>query len=102
MKTYEPVRGMRDFLPEDLIKRRKVEEEARRLFRLYGYEEIETPLVESSALLSAKAGDEIRHRMYEFKDLGGRKIALRPEMTASVARIVANRLRSEPKPIRLG
>jgi histidyl-tRNA synthetase len=100
--TYETVRGMRDFLPGDLAKRRRIEDEARRLFRLYGYSEIETPLVESYALLSAKAGEEIRHRMYEFKDLGGRRIALRPEMTASVARIVATKLRTEPKPLRLG
>jgi len=100
--TYETVRGMRDFLPEDLARRRRIEDEARRLFRLYGYREIETPVVESYALLSAKAGEEIRHRMYEFKDLGGRRIALRPEMTASVARIVATKLRTEPKPLRLG
>ena len=102
VKTYETVRGMRDFLPEDLAKRRRIEDEVRRIFTLYGYGEIETPLVESFALLSAKAGEEIRHRMYEFKDLGGRRIALRPEMTASVARIVATKLRSEPKPLRLG
>ncbi|MCJ7610181.1 histidine--tRNA ligase, partial [Candidatus Bathyarchaeota archaeon] len=102
MKTYETVRGMRDFLPEDLAKRQRIEDEARHLFRLYGYREVETPLVESFDLLSAKAGEEIRHRMYMFKDLGGRRIALRPEMTASVARIVAVKLRSEPKPLRLG
>jgi histidyl-tRNA synthetase len=93
---------MRDFLPEDLAKRQRIEDEARHLFRLYGYREVETPLVESFDLLSAKAGEEIRHRMYMFKDLGGRRIALRPEMTASVARIVAVKLRSEPKPLRLG
>ena len=102
MKTYETVRGMRDFLPEDLAKRHRIEDVARSLFRLYSYSEIETPVVESYALLSAKAGEEIRHRMYEFKDLGGRRIALRPEMTASVARIVATKLRTEPKPLRLG
>jgi len=102
VKTYETVRGMRDILPEDLAKRRRIEDVARHLFHLYGYREIETPIVESYALLSAKAGEEIRHRMYEFKDLSGRRIALRPEMTPSVARIVATKLRSEPKPLRLG
>lgn len=102
MKIYETVRGMRDFLPEDLAKRRRIEDEVKRLFKLYCYHEIESPLVESFSLLSAKAGEEIRHRMYMFKDLGGRSIALRPEMTASVARIIATKLRSEPKPLRLG
>ncbi|MCJ7631125.1 histidine--tRNA ligase [Candidatus Bathyarchaeota archaeon] len=102
MKTYETVRGMRDFLPEELGRRQRIEDEVRRLFRLFGYREIETPVVESFSLLSAKSGEEIRHRMYMFKDLGGRRIALRPEMTASVARIVATKLRSDPKPLRLG
>jgi histidyl-tRNA synthetase len=102
MKVFETVRGMRDFLPDELVQRRRVEAKVRELFNLYGYREIETPVLESYELLSAKAGEEIRHRMYEFKDLGGRRVALRPEMTASVARLVAGKLRSEPKPLRLG
>ncbi len=102
MKTFENVRGMRDFLPEDLARRRLVEDKVRECFLLYGYGEIETPIVESFELIAAKAGEEIRHRMYAFKDLGGRRIAMRPEMTASVARLVASKLRSEVKPIRLG
>lgn len=102
MKVFQTVRGMRDFLPQDLAKRRLVEGKVRECFRLYGYEEIETPVVESFELMTAKAGEDIRHRMYEFKDLGGRRVALRPEMTASVARVVASKLRSEAKPLRLG
>jgi histidyl-tRNA synthetase len=93
---------MRDFLPEDLAKRRFVEELIRDCFRLYGYEELGTPTIESFELVAAKAGDEIRHRMYTFNDLGGRKVAMRPEMTASVARVVAGKLRSKIKPLRLG
>ena len=93
---------MRDFLPEDLAKRRHDEGKVRECFRLYGYEEIETPVVESFDLLAAKAGEEIRHRLYAFEDLGGRKVALRPEMTASVARLLAGKLRSAAKPLRLG
>lgn len=93
---------MRDFLPADLKKRKQVENTIRHLFYLYGYEEIDTPIVESMQLVAAKAGDEIRHRMYSFRDLGGREVALRPEMTASVARLVVNHLKSSPKPIRLG
>jgi len=102
MKVLDTLRGMRDLLPNDLAKRRRVESVVEELFRLYGYLEVETPVLESYALLSAKVGDENRHRMYVFKDLGGRQVALRPEMTASVARLVAGKFRMEAKPLRLG
>ena len=93
---------MRDFLPADLAKRRFVEGKVRECFNLYGYDEVETPILESFDLISAKAGDEIRHRMYAFKDLGGRMVALRPEITPSIARVVANKLRTEIKPLKIG
>jgi len=102
MKAFENVRGMRDFLPQELAKRRFIESKVRECFQIYGYEEVETPIIEYFELLSMRAGEEIRHRMYAFKDLGGRKVALRPEMTASFARVVATKLRSEAKPLRLG
>ena len=92
---------MRDFLPKDAERMRHVEQVSRELAQLYSYEEVITPVVESYDLLAAKAGEEIRERMYAFKDLGGRKVALRPEFTASVARLVATKLRNEPKPMRL-
>ena len=92
---------MRDFLPRDAERMRHVEQISRELSKLYGYEEIITPVVESYDLLAAKTGEEIRERMYTFKDLGGRKVALRPEFTASVARLVATKMRNEPKPMRL-
>lgn len=93
---------MRDFLPTILVQRRFVENKVRQCFNIYGYEEIETPTLESFELIAAKAGDEIRHRIYSFEDLGGRKVALRPEMTPSIARIVATKLRTAVKPLRLG
>jgi len=80
---------------------RYIEEKARKTARLYGYKEIITPVVESYELVAAKAGEEVRARMYAFEDLGGRKVALRPEFTASVARLVATTMRNEPKPLRL-
>jgi histidyl-tRNA synthetase len=92
---------MRDFLPEEARLMRHIEAKARRVAQLYGYKEIITPVVESHELLSAKAGDEVRSRMFVFKDLGGRDVALRPEFTASVARLVATTLRNEPRPFRL-
>ncbi|MCZ2809130.1 MAG: histidine--tRNA ligase [Candidatus Bathyarchaeota archaeon] len=98
---FKTVRGMRDLLPIDAERMRHVEQVSRTISKLYGYEEIITPVLESYDLLAAKTSEEIRERMYTFKDLGGRKVALRPEFTASVARLVATKLRNEPKPMRL-
>jgi len=92
---------MRDLLPKDAEMMRHVEQVSREVSKLYGYDEIITPILESYELLAAKTSEEIRERMYTFKDLGDRKVALRPEFTASVARLVANKLKNEPKPMRL-
>ncbi|MDH5704011.1 MAG: histidine--tRNA ligase family protein, partial [Aigarchaeota archaeon] len=82
--------------------KRLVEDEVRRQFRLYGYEEVETPTLEYFELFEKKSGKEIRERMYVFPDRHGRRLALRPEVTPSIARIVATRLKAAPMPIRLG
>jgi len=101
MAKFQTVRGMRDFLPSDAEKLRYVEVIAKEIARLYGFEEVITPLVEHYDLLAAKSGEEINARMYAFKDLGGRKVALRPEFTASIARLMATTLRNKPQPLRL-
>ena len=101
MSPFKTIRGMRDFLPEEAAMLRFIESKAREIAKLYGYEEIITPVVESYELLAAKAGEEVRSRMYVFKDLGERMVALRPEFTASVARLAATTLRNKPKPLRL-
>jgi histidyl-tRNA synthetase len=92
---------MRDFLPKDAEKIRYVEKIARELAHLYGYEEVITPVLEHYDLLAAKSSEEIRERMYAFKDLGGRRVALRPEFTASIARLIATKMRNAPKPMKL-
>jgi len=97
----QTVRGMRDFLPEEARELRFIEQKARETASLYGYEEVITPAIEHYDLLAAKIGEENRKRMYVFEDLGGRKVALRPEFTASIARLVATKLQSAPKPLRL-
>lgn len=101
MSGFKTVRGMRDFLPEEASLMKSIESKARDVANNYGYKELITPVVESHELLAAKAGEEVRSRMFVFKDLGGRDVALRPEFTASVARVVATTLRNEPKPFRL-
>jgi len=97
----QTVRGMRDLLPEEARRLRFIEQMARETAELYGYEEVITPAIEYYDLLAAKIGEENRKRMYVFEDLGGRKVALRPEFTASIARLVATKLQSAPKPLRL-
>jgi histidyl-tRNA synthetase len=92
---------MNDYLPQDAKKLRYVEQQTRQIAQLYCYDEIITPLVESHELIAAKAGEEIRHRMYQFNDLAGRKIALRAEFTPSIARLVATKMQTMPKPIKL-
>jgi histidyl-tRNA synthetase len=92
---------MRDFLPKEAERMRYTEQVTRDLAQLYGYREVITPVVESYDLLTAKSGEEIRKRMYAFEDLGGRRVALRPEFTASIARLMATKMRNEPKPMRL-
>lgn len=101
MPEFQTVRGMRDFLAKEAATMKYVEALTRELARLYGFQEIITPIMESYELLAAKSGEEIRQRMYMFEDLGGRKVALRPEFTASIARLMASTLRNEPKPLHL-
>jgi len=92
---------MRDFLPREAETMKYVEQVTRELAHIYCYEEVITPIVESYDLLTAKSGEEIRKRMYAFNDLGGRKVGLRPEFTASIARLIATKMMNAPKPIRL-
>ncbi|UCG37125.1 MAG: histidine--tRNA ligase [Candidatus Bathyarchaeota archaeon] len=101
MARFQTIKGMRDFLPKDAEKLRYVRNTAMEIARLYSFEEIITPVVEHYDLLTAKSGEEIKARMYSFEDLGGRKVALRPEFTASIARLMATSLRNEPKPLKL-
>jgi len=101
MPKFGTIRGMRDFLPQEAETMKYIEQVTRELAHLYGYEEVITPVVESYDLLAAKSGEEIRKRMYAFDDLGGRKVALRPEFTASIARLIATKMMNEPKPLRL-
>jgi histidyl-tRNA synthetase len=101
MPDFQPVRGMRDLIGEEAQTFTYITAKARETASLYGFKEVITPHVEQLELLSAKTGDEIRQRMFIFKDLGERQVALRPEFTASIARLATTALKKEPKPLRL-
>jgi histidyl-tRNA synthetase len=101
MSTFQPVRGMRDLIAEEAEQLTYVIGKARETAQTYGFREVITPVVEPFELLTAKSGEEIRQRVFTFDDLGGRKVALRPEFTASIARLATTVLKNEPKPFRL-
>ena len=95
------VRGMRDLIFDEAEKIVKIINVARNVGYSYGYREIIPPTIEYYSLFAEKSGYEIKKRMYAFEDLSGRKIALRPEGTPSIARIFINELQALPKPIRI-
>ena len=101
MPAFQPVRGMRDIVGEEAQAFTYIIGKARETASLYGYKEVITPHVEPLELLSAKSGEEIRQRMFIFKDLGERQVALRPEFTASIARLATTAMKNEPKPLRM-
>ncbi len=94
-------RGTRDFLFKKMNKRKYVENTLKRVFETYGYSEIKTPIFEDLSLFTIKSGDEIKKQIYHFKDKGGRDLALRPELTAPVARLYIHKLQKKPKPIKM-
>jgi len=100
MKIERP-RGTRDFLPEDMWKRRFTENAIMEVLNSYNYEEILIPTFEHLELFEIKSGEEIKKHMYVFEDKGKRNLCLRPEATASVCRMFVENLRNRQLPIRL-
>src|ERR1035437_6220907 len=99
--TVNRPRGTRDFLPEDTVRRRYVENIMRNIACNWGYSEIITPTFESLDLFTLKSGEGIEKELYNFMDKGGRAMTLRPELTAPVMRLYVNELQSFPKPLNL-
>lgn len=98
--TFQSLRGFRDYLPTDAAARRKVQETIRALVRRYGFEEVETPSLESLDLIKAKSGDAIVEETFCFTDKGGREVTLVPENTPSLARLYSERAKIEPLPVK--
>ena len=97
----EPVRGMRDILPPDSEGISVLIHEFQNVAELYGYRYVIPPTVELFRLFAIKSGPEISKSMYVFSDKAGREVCLRPEFTASIARIYLKYFRAEPKPIKI-
>jgi histidyl-tRNA synthetase len=92
--------GFRDFYPAELALRAHIVDTWRAVATRYGFEEYDGPPLEPLELYTAKSGDEIVAQLYEFTDKGDRRVALRPEMTPTLARMVAARANGLKKPIR--
>ena len=102
MEKFDKPTGTNDFLPDQMAQRNFVENVVRETFETYGYAQVQTPLFESFALLSAQSGEEIRHKMFTFVGSDRVDYALRPELTAPVCRLIANgELKHLPYPYKL-
>src|SRR5918995_3748425 len=92
--------GFRDFYPEEFAARTYILQTWRDVARRFGFVEYDGPPLESLELYTKKSGDEIVGQLYNFKDKGDRDVALRPEMTPTLARMVTARAGELRKPIR--
>jgi len=100
--STQPYKGARDFYPEDKRIQKYVFSKLRQVVESFGYQEYDAPFLEPFEIYAAKSGDEIvNDQLYSFEDRGGRKVAIRPEMTPSVSRLVAAKRQELPYPLRL-
>jgi histidyl-tRNA synthetase len=96
---FQPPRGTRDFLPEEMIKRKYVIDTITAVFEKWGFDPLETPAFEEWSLLSLKGGDAIKNEIYYFKDKSDRELGLRFDLTVPFARVIVNNP-NLPKPFR--
>ena len=95
----QPPKGTRDFAPDEFRQREWLFDHFREVARQFAFEEVDAPVVESAELFTRKAGEEIVDQLYHF-EIHGRHLALRPEMTPSIARMILARAGSLRMPIR--
>ncbi|MGH7644569.1 MAG: ATP phosphoribosyltransferase regulatory subunit, partial [Gemmatimonadales bacterium] len=92
--------GFRDSYPDDVALRNRIFATWRSVARRYGFEEYDGPPLEPLELYTQKSGEELVQQLYAFRDKGDREVVLRPEMTPTLARMVAARAQALKKPIR--
>lgn len=99
-KSFTALTGFRDFTPRECSLRNYLFETWREVARSYGFVEYDTPVLEDTGLYLKKSGGELSSQLFRFEDQGGRDVCLRPEVTASLARLVAQHQRDFPKPLK--
>jgi histidyl-tRNA synthetase len=97
---YDGLKGFRDFYPGEMSARREVTDAIEERVRRYGFREVGTPAMERTQMYVDKSGEEIVEELYTFEDKGGRDVALTPELTPTVARMVVARQQALQKPIK--
>jgi len=100
MATFQTLPGFREFYPEDFARRNHIFRLWRQTATTFGFSEYDAPVLEPLDLYRAKSGDEIEGQLFSFTDKGGREVALRPEMTPTVCRLVGEKASTLKRPIK--
>lgn len=100
MATFQTLPGFREFYPEDFARRNHIFRLWRQTANAFGFAEYDAPVLEPLELYKAKSGDEIEGQLFNFTDKGGREVALRPEMTPTVCRLVGAKANALKRPIK--
>jgi histidyl-tRNA synthetase len=100
MATFQSLPGFREFYPEDLARRNHIFRLWRQTANAFGFAEYDAPVLEPLELYKTKSGDEIEAQLFSFTDKGGREVALRPEMTPTVCRVVGGKANALKRPIK--
>ena len=93
--------GVRDWLPHELARKREIEQKLRAVFGRWSYQEVLTPGFERFEVLESGLGEALSEETFRFSDRQANALALRPEMTTPIARLVSTRMRDDPLPLRL-
>src|SRR3954467_988368 len=98
--AFQSLPGFRDFYPEEFSRRQHIFRVWRQSASAFGFQEYDAPVLEPLELYKTKSGDEIEAQLFNFTDKGGREVALRPEMTPTVCRMVGARAGALKRPIK--
>ncbi|MCX6784262.1 MAG: histidine--tRNA ligase [candidate division WWE3 bacterium] len=99
--STQPYKGARDFYPEDMKIRNYIFNTWKQVCLSFGFEEYDFPIIEPLEIFAAKSGSEIvNDQLFSFEDRGGRKLAVRPELTPGTVRMIAQKFEELPKPVR--
>jgi histidyl-tRNA synthetase len=100
MATFQSLPGFREFYPDAFARRSHLFRVWRQAAHAYGFQEYDAPVLEPLELYKRKSGDEIEAQLFSFTDKGGREVALRPEMTPTVCRLVGAKANALKRPIK--
>ncbi len=99
--TTQPYKGARDFYPQDMQIENYIFDTWRKVCKSFGFEEYNFPILEPFEIFASKTGEEIvNEQLYSFEDKGGRKLAIRPELTPGTVRMLSQKYKELPQPIR--